>query len=168
MWIEMDKFIAMIPAKSKKIVARPSWQSTVVRRKSVDPALFLKPGTEESHHDDGDAEAYCDCGLPYRLLVPRGTRDGMPFILMAMLTSAQDDAIDPVPTCGSLSFCGRQDKKYLDTKEMGYPFHRPFDGPILKALAARTNVYMRRFSIRYVRDDRAQQNPTELPGAGAP
>ena len=49
----------------------------------------------------------------------------MSYRLMVMCT---DGAIDEVPApdhCGSMSYCGSVDR-YPDTRDMGYPFARPF------------------------------------------
>jgi len=134
MWIEMDKFTHTLTPGQKAVVARPGWQSSVVRRKSVDPALDIPP-SEESPADDekgsDDAESsYCDCGLPYRLLVPRGRDAGMAFRFLVLPTDGDEDQVDPGKTCGSLSYCGRQTQTYPETKPMGYPFDRTSPAPV--------------------------------------
>jgi hypothetical protein len=34
--------------------------------------------------------------------------------------------------CTSVSYCGLQDEEYPDTRHMGYPFSRPFQGGIVR------------------------------------
>ena len=100
-WIEMDKFVATVPAGAKKVVSRGGWQSTVVRRKAVEVPMLLAATKDEwvdtDMPDDVDlpfdthANAWCECGLPYRLLLPRGTAEGMPARFLVLLTDAQQD-----------------------------------------------------------------------------
>jgi hypothetical protein len=40
-WIEMDKFAVTVPVQTQYVAARPSWQSSVIRRKSVDDPMTL-------------------------------------------------------------------------------------------------------------------------------
>jgi tyrosinase len=129
--IEMDKFSARIDAASKTVIARPSWFSTVIRRKTVsDDHTVPDTLTEEAADPNEGLNAWCDCGLPYRLLLPRGTPDGMAFKLVVVMTDGEDDLInyDEVE-CGSVSYCGRKAKQsrnfaYNDARAMGYPFDR--------------------------------------------
>jgi hypothetical protein len=69
-------------------------------------------------------ENYCDCGWPYNLLLPGGTRDVMGFRLLVMLTDWTIDQVPDDSTCGSMSYCGVKDR-YPDRRAMGYPFDRP-------------------------------------------
>lgn len=129
--IEMDKFSARIDASAKTVIARPSWFSTVIRRKTVgDDHTVPDTLAEEAADPEEGLNAWCDCGLPYRLLLPRGTPAGMPFRLIAVMTDGEDDLInyDEVE-CGSVSYCGRKAKQsrnfaYNDARQMGYPFDR--------------------------------------------
>ena len=128
-WIEMDKFLLEVPGRTKLVAYRSDSDSSVVKRPvDLTPARVLPGGT------DPNDTAYCDCGWPYTLLLPRGTPEGLPFRLMAMCTDAAIDRV-PVPgQCGSMSFCGAVDR-YPDTREMGYPFARPFAGPRTRAIS---------------------------------
>lgn len=91
--------------------------------------------------------AYCDCGWPYNLLVPRGTKEGMKFRLMVMATDAAFD-VDEIGCCGSMSYCGAKDS-YPDKRPMGYPFDRPFpEEGIVNTLNALSNVAFRSISIQ--------------------
>jgi tyrosinase len=143
-WIEMDKFTVTVPAAKRGapgriVAARPSWHSTVVRNKSVledKNGPLPPPGTPDAlqagdGESDKESRSWCDCGLPYRLLLPRGRPDGMAFTLALILTNGDD--IDPGAVsdddCGSVSYCGRQalqkkEYRYPDSRSMGYPFDR--------------------------------------------
>jgi tyrosinase len=122
MWIEMDKFGVMLPVSSRVVIYRPARLSSVVRKpawRPTEPRPALPPGTPPS------ARNYCDCGWPYHLLLPRGTRQGLPFRVMVMMTDWNIDRLGADSACGSLSFCGARDTDYPDSRPMGYPFDRP-------------------------------------------
>jgi hypothetical protein len=58
----------------------------------------------------------------------------MPCYLAVILTDGTVDKVQE-SECGSMSYCGAKDL-YPDTREMGYPFDRPFARPILDTLNA--------------------------------
>jgi tyrosinase len=154
-WIEMDKFVATVPAGVKKVVARGGWQSTVVRRKSVDAPMTLAE-TKDEFQDAGIPTGetfWCECGLPYRLLLPRGTAAGMPARFLVLLTDAHQDGTVALatPQCGSVLYCGKTDNTWPDKQEMGFPFHRPFapaDDPVFAHFDPMPNAAWRDVSIR--------------------
>ena len=122
-WIEMDKFSATLPARAKTVLVRSDRDSSVIKRPAEDSPAAIRQSTA-----NGRERAYCDCGWPYPLLVPRGTTgQGMEYRLLMMVTDAAIDRVPVAGHCGSMSFCGAVDR-YPDTREMGYPFHRPFAG----------------------------------------
>lgn len=129
-WFEMDKFTTTVPASSAAVVARPGWHSTVIRQKTVGEPMTLASEDDDRTADSSDEQSWCDCGLPYRLLLPHGTGAGMSFRFMVLLTDAAEDGLAPDPSepdgCGSVSFCGKNDLSWPDKKEIGFPFHRPF------------------------------------------
>lgn len=159
--IEMDKFTATIDAGTRTVVARPSWHSTVIRRKSVGDAGAPAIVNEDDHaFVPGEENAWCDCGLPYRLLLPRGMPgDGMPFRLVVVLTDGEDDLVEHDEVeCHSVSYCGRQarltgKREYNDAKPMGYPFDRRLNGAdgkpggLRTVLSAAPTVAMRALTI---------------------
>lgn len=94
--------------------------------------------------------AYCDCGLPYSLLYPKGTSEGMPYYLMVMVTDwSKDITDDKLSCCGSMSYCGTKGV-YPDVREMGYPFHRPFKNDLRDTFAGLENVAIRKFTMKLV------------------
>ncbi len=146
-WIEMDKFMTTIPAGTKVVIARPDTEASVIKRPAETSPAAVSSGTPTSRE-----EQYCDCGWPYTLLLPRGTSDGMTYRLMVMCT---DGAIDEVPApdhCGSMSYCGSVDR-YPDTRDMGYPFARPFaesgDGSIQDTILGLPFAAARTVTIRH-------------------
>jgi len=144
-WMEMDKFLLRLPAREKVVAHRPDTESSIVKRPIDKSPADVQPG-------GGDPNAYCDCGWPYTLLLPRGTEQGMPFRLLALCTDAAIDRVDPPATCGSMSYCGAVER-YPDTRDMGYPFCRPF-GPGADAIRDRVvelpNAAARTVTIRHV------------------
>jgi hypothetical protein len=140
-WMEMDKFLLTLPGGSKVVAYRPDTESSIVKRPTeTGPAAALGDG------GGPDESSYCDCGWPYTLLLPRGTSEGMTFRLLAICTDAAIDRVPRPDHCGSMSYCGAVDR-YPDTRDMGYPFSRPFgSGPsairdrivLLPSAAART------------------------------
>ena len=121
-WIELDKFLVELPADDRVVVYRPDTESSVVKRPvETSPARVLRGGA------DPNENAYCDCGWPYTLLLPRGKPEGMTFRLLALCTDATIDHVTHAEHCGSMSYCGAVDR-YPDARDMGYPFSRPF-GP---------------------------------------
>jgi tyrosinase len=139
-WIEMDKFLhTALPGRS--VIYRPSSLSSVIRKPAARPPAPSPP--EDGH----EPSAYCQCGWPYNLLLPRGTEAGMPFRVMAMLTDAGwDKGVDE--DCGSMSFCGVRDSHYPDRRNMGYPFDRAFSGQLTNVLGGLPSVGMRTFAIK--------------------
>lgn len=70
---------------------------------------------------------FCGCGWPQHMLVPKGYAEGLQSQLFVMVTDYAQDRVDQdlVGQCSdAASFCGVRDRKYPDTKAMGYPFDR--------------------------------------------
>lgn len=138
-WIELDKFLHTVPS-GRSVAYRPSSQSSVVRK-----PVTRVPGPPPPELHRGNA--YCACGWPYNLLLPRGTTDGMAFRLLVLATDAAWDRDDTDP-CGSMSFCGLRDSRYPDKRSMGYPFERRLAGGPAAALGGLANAGMRTLTIR--------------------
>jgi hypothetical protein len=129
-WIEMDKFVVELAASARTVIHRRDVESSVVKRPAEPDPSNVRPGG-----GDPDETAYCDCGWPYTLLLPRGTSEGMEFRLMVICTDAAIDHVAMPGDCGSMSYCGAVDR-YPDFRDMGYPFNRRF-GDGVSALADR-------------------------------
>jgi hypothetical protein len=120
LWIEMDKFQYDLKVDEEAVLFRQDNESSVIRRPIVDPGEVrdIDPG-------DDPNDAYCECGWPYHLLLPRGTASGMYFRLFAIITDGALDVVPKPEQCGSMSFCGVREE-YPDKRPMGYPFDRRF------------------------------------------
>jgi tyrosinase len=148
MWIELDKFKHRITG-DRSIAIRRASESSVIRKPGQKPP---GPTRRSSPSDEGwESGAYCDCGWPYNLLLPRSTRRGLKFWLAAIITDWDSDQLK-TSECGSMSYCGAKDS-YPDKKSMGYPFDRPISGrAIARALSERPNMAARSFRIRRLPD----------------
>lgn len=145
-WIEMDRFLYSFKAAEHAVVFRQADQSSVIRKPALKPE-DLTPDDEPGPKTD--LQAWCDCGWPYTAMLPRGTKDGMEFRLMVMLSSGNDLKMPDHPeNCTSISYCGLQDKDYPDKQLMGYPFDRPFKLPISQTIEKYDNWGARKIKIR--------------------
>jgi Hemocyanin, copper containing domain/Hemocyanin, ig-like domain len=143
-WVELDKFIHPVPAGRRIVIFRPDELSSIIKKPAdKDPANLPEP--QPGGEDDGGS--YCQCGWPYTLLLPQGTPAGMPFRLLVLLTDAAQDQVPQAGHCGSMSYCGAADR-YPDVQDMGYPFSRPFQAPIVDTFLALGNAAGRRLTIR--------------------
>ena len=144
-WIELDKFIVQLEGGERAVVYRPAHLASVVRKPALRPE-DLTPGEDTSPKTN--QQAWCDCGWPYTLLLPRGTADAMEFRLFVMLSDGSDLNQPASEHCTSISYCGLQDKEYPDTRLMGYPFDRPFPQGIGATVEQQENMAMRTVKIR--------------------
>ena len=140
-WIEMDKFHVALAEQESRVVARPAWLSSVIRKPAHMTGQSIPTPT-------GERADYCECGWPYSLLVPRGTPDGMPFKLAVFATDTGRDTVPNEDRCGSTSFCGVRTRRYPDTRPMGYPFDLPFPGGVVDSLRAQPHAAVRDLTIR--------------------
>ncbi|MDQ3151776.1 MAG: hypothetical protein M3R63_08675, partial [Actinomycetota bacterium] len=144
LWMELDKFLVEVPAGGRSVVYRPDTEFSVVKKPAEsDPQTVLDGAVDPNDPD------YCDCGWPYTLLLPRGTPEGMAFRLAVFCTNAATDLVRPSAECGSMSFCGAVER-YPDTRDMGYPFSRPFAGPVAETVLAVPSAAGRSLTIRHL------------------
>ncbi|MEM7095955.1 MAG: tyrosinase family protein [Actinomycetota bacterium] len=144
-WIEMDKFKVEVEPGPNTFY-RSASESSVVKKAAIKP-----PQVEvDPAGDPTDTSDYCSCGWPYNLLLPRGTRDGSAYELLVIYTDAAIDDVIADRTCGSVSFCGVMDDLYPDTRPMGYPFDRPFAGPLLDTFDGLATAARSSFTIRWI------------------
>ncbi|KAJ3212444.1 Polyphenol oxidase 1 [Dinochytrium kinnereticum] len=132
-YFEMDKFIASIPANSKKVVSRRMDDASVIRKPAQKTVEQMDDRRDEDDGLDRAGDQYCDCGWPFNMLVPRGTPEGTHFRLAVLATDAKIDRVPTKSGCGSLTFCGAKEK-YPDFREMGYPYNRNFPDGISKTI----------------------------------
>jgi tyrosinase len=150
MWIELDKFHHRVEGE-RSVAVRHARESSVIRKPASERPGPTRhsPAREPGVPIPFDEESYCECGWPYNLLIPRGTAEGMPFWLAAIVTDWEQDRVTS-SSCGSMSFCGARDR-YPDQRPMGYPFDRPITGEqIATALSEQPHMAARSFRIRWL------------------
>ncbi|XP_066594189.1 phenoloxidase 1 [Prorops nasuta] len=122
--IEMDKFTVNL---------RPG-QNTIERKSSESSVTIPFERTfrnlDENRPIGGDTLEqfnFCGCGWPQHMLVPKGSKEGFPMDLFVMISDYSGDAVEQPESTGckdASSFCGLRDRKYPDSRSMGYPFDR--------------------------------------------
>ncbi|MGB7924805.1 MAG: tyrosinase family protein [Pyrinomonadaceae bacterium] len=146
MWIEMDRFAYRLKPSERAVLLRAADQSSVIRKPALKPDdLTAADGASEAR----EAQPWCDCGWPYTLLLPRGTKKGMDFRLLVMFSSGDDLTMPDHPDCcTSISYCGLQNLVYPDKTAMGYPFDRKFNGTIEATVKKFDNWAWRSIKVR--------------------
>ncbi|CAG8556074.1 16503_t:CDS:2 [Dentiscutata erythropus] len=167
-WIELDKIKQTLKPNEKAVFSQNCDESVVIRKpaqktpEQMDTtAITIEKRFEaESLGREQKSEVYfCDCGWPFNLLLPRGTKQGLKCKLFVMITDGVKDIVKPKRSnaapkkCGSLSFCGAQqwDELYPDARRMGYPFDKPFKNDSFEqTFAGLKNVAVRDVTIKWV------------------
>jgi len=149
--IELDKFATKLNAGDNTVVRKssessvsiPDQISTRALRKMVEDALDGK--TEMTVDKD-----FRHCGIPDRMLLPKGRENGMPFTFVVVLSDWTEDKVTDLPHDyeygGSLSYCGTTNGKIPDGKPFGWPFDRKIQDT--KNFMV-TNIHMHDVSIKF-------------------
>ncbi|XP_046734049.1 phenoloxidase 1-like [Diprion similis] len=122
--IEMDKFTVTLRPGNNTIERRSDESSVTI------PFERTFRNLDENRPIGGDSLAqfnFCGCGWPQHMLVGKGSKEGYPVTLFAMVSDINGDRItqDTEGACNdAASYCGIKDKKYPDARSMGYPFDR--------------------------------------------
>lgn len=128
-FIELDKFAVKLTPGENSIVRKSSESSVTIPdplstralRKLVDDSIA---GSATFNMD----KDHKHCGVPDRLLLPKGKVNGMKYTLFVMLSDFEEDKVNELPHDyaygGSVSYCGSINHKYPDHKSMGYPLDR--------------------------------------------
>merc|ERR1712002_574845 len=124
--IEMDKFWHNLAAGENHVTRKSSESSVTIpdipsfQTLIHDADAAVTAGTEL--HNEEHAH---QCGLPNRMLLPKGTAEGMDFVLLAVVNdAAEDDWQGMEGSHGSHSQCGVSGKKFPDHRPMGFPYDR--------------------------------------------
>lgn len=141
-WIELDKSAYLAPP-GRSVLYRPDTKFSVIKKPAEADHGELTGGGGDPQDTN-----YCDCGWPYTLLLPRGTTHGLAANLAVLCTDVIIDNVAPAGECGSISFCGAVDR-YPDSRDMGYPFSRPFAVPIGETIRALTAAAGRSMVVRH-------------------
>lgn len=122
--IELDKFVAKLSSGSNTIT-RSSKDSSV----TIPDQPSFKELKDQAQNSIDVNENVRHCGLPDRLLLPKGNKAGMDYELWVVLSDWSKDKVHDVDHefdyGGSISYCGYLNEKYPDMRPMGYPWDRP-------------------------------------------
>ena len=132
-------FDASVSSGSNKVV-RKSSESSVTMPDIPGFSSLIKAADEavssggDLHHEEFDRA----CGIPNRMLLPKGTVEGMEFALAVAVTDGDtDQQHDALEKSGyhSHTQCGIHGEKYPDHQPMGFPLDRriPDERVLLKS-----------------------------------
>merc|ERR1712121_69421 len=127
--IEMDKFWKKLSPGANHVERKSTESSVTV----PDPPTFqtlidaANEGVNGGSYDMHDYDR--SCGIPNRMLLPKGMSHGMDFALMLVVTDGSYDAMHENAADsehgGTHSHCGAHGEMYPDKRPMGYPLDRP-------------------------------------------
>jgi len=123
--IEMDKFWTHLAHGDNEIVKKSSESSVTIpdipsfRQLIHDADAAMAAGTEVH------LEAFQQqCGIPNRMLLPKGSEEGVEFWLNVVVTDATGDDVSALEDGDTHTQCGVHGATYPDHKPMGFPYDR--------------------------------------------
>ncbi|KAB7504399.1 Allergen Cr-PI [Armadillidium nasatum] len=127
--IELDKFWRTLHAGDNHIERKSSEASTTVPDIPSYHTLLEKASNAVESGSDLDLSAhYRSCGIPNRLLLPKGNTEGLDFALVVAVTDgSKDAAIDGLEKDehgGTHAQCGIHGEVYPDKRPLGFPLDR--------------------------------------------
>lgn len=157
MFIELDKFTVNLKPKQNPIERKSSESSVTIPFEQTFRNLNTGRPTGGQQLDTFNM---CGCGWPQHMLIAKGTPDGLPCQLFAMVSNFENDKVEqtgPAPACkDAASYCGLKDSKYPDKRSMGFPFDRQGrDGA--DTLRQFQTGNMMTIDVRIVHQDRTEQ-----------
>lgn len=78
--------------EGQNLILRKSYESSV----TVTYDTTFNPEnnrTKFKQNEHGERSVFCKCGLPQHLLVPKGSENGVPFILFVMISNFTNDEV---------------------------------------------------------------------------
>ncbi|CAI2183907.1 18324_t:CDS:2 [Funneliformis geosporum] len=163
-WIEIDKFKRTIGPNEKTVVSQKCDEAVAIRKPAQKTTEQMDDTTlptskrlqlDKLNFAEVAEEIFCDCGWPYNLIIPRGSKLGSKFKLFVYASDGTNDLVRTDTQCGSVLLCGGQKwtDKIPDIKPLGYPFDRPFkEGSFYKNFEGMHNVAMTDITIKWVED----------------
>ncbi|CAG8704901.1 23813_t:CDS:2 [Cetraspora pellucida] len=165
-WIELDKFKAILQPLEKAVIVRECDKSIIIRK----PAQKTESEFDESQITPSmkkanllltvqakSEKAFCNCGWPYHMILPRGTKgEGIKFKLIVFISDGTNDMVPLYDQCGSTVLCGGEKwaDRIPDARPLGYPFDRPFkNGSYEKTFKGLHNAAIRDVTIIWKDDD---------------
>merc|ERR1719370_325515 len=128
--IEMDKFWVHLAPGANTIVRKSSESAVTVpdlpsfahMMKTTDAAVAANA------ESSGLENLSRNCGIPDRLLLPKGKEEGLEMVLMAFISDGSTDHTDTFEVDehydGTHAHCGIHGQKYPDKRPMGFPIDR--------------------------------------------
>ncbi|GBC10125.1 hypothetical protein RclHR1_09360003 [Rhizophagus clarus] len=163
-WIEIDKFKRTLGPYEKTVVSQKCDNAVVIRKpaqkttKQMDDTAITpwqKDKLDRLNFAQIAEKVFCDCGWPYNMIIPRGSKTGSTFKLFVYVSDGTNDLVRTDTQCGSVLLCGGEKwtDKVPDIKPFGYPFDRPFkDGSFHKTFQGMKNVAHTDITIKWVED----------------
>jgi len=124
--IEMDKFWHKLAAGDNEFSRSSSQSSVTVPDIQSFSTLMEKTDSAVKTGEELDSSAFSkQCGIPNRMLLPKGNKQGMEFMLAVTINDASEDNFSLMEdNVISHSHCGVRGEKYPDHRPMGFPLDR--------------------------------------------
>merc|ERR550519_2676932 len=128
--IEMDKFWVHLTPGANTIVRKSSESAVTVPDLPSFAEMMEKTDAAVAAHAEtsGLENLSRNCGIPDRLLLPKGKEEGLEMILMSFISDGSHDHTDTFEVDehydGTHAHCGIHGQKYPDKRPMGYPIDR--------------------------------------------
>merc|ERR1711942_481998 len=128
--IEMDKFWTKLAPGANTVVRKSSESAVTVPDSPSFADLMEKTDAAAA---GGAAETGLEdysrtCGIPDRLLLPKGKEEGLEMVLMSFVSDGSTDHTDTFEVGGHYggthAHCGIHGQKYPDKRPMGFPIDR--------------------------------------------
>merc|ERR1712212_220478 len=138
--IEMDKFWKHLSSGDNKVLRKsPEPSVTVSDIPSFSKLIPDADEAVETGHDLHLEEFTSSCGIPNRMLLPKGNEEGMEFNLIVAVTDGSHDNFKELEkTHIGHGHCGIRGEKYPDHMPMGFPLDRKI--PDERVLLSHDNI----------------------------
>jgi len=147
--IEMDKFWHHLAVGDNHFTRKSSLSSVTIpdipsfQTLMHDADAAVSAGTE-LHNEDHVHQ----CGIPNRMLLPKGTSEGMDFVLAVIVNDAAEDDWQAMEgSHHSHSQCGVSGQKFPDHRPMGFPYDRKVPD---ERLFVQSNINMQDVKVFHV------------------
>lgn len=127
--IEIDKFWETLHGGQNKITRKSSESSVTVPDRMHYADIMLKADEAVEKGEELHLEEFVEgCGIPNRMLLPKGKKSGMYFVLAVAVTDGEEDlavaGFEKEDHKRHFAHCGVHGEKYPDKKPLGYPLDR--------------------------------------------
>merc|ERR1712198_554389 len=128
--IEMDKFWKTLTVGANHVIRKSDESSVTVPDVPSFNTIMEETNLALGNGQDFDMREYENaCGIPNRMLLPKGKEDGLEFYLAVYVSDGSEDRngehVEGDELGGSHSHCGVHGELYPDKRPLGYPLDRP-------------------------------------------